>query len=318
MRSSIRLYSFLTALFLGVCLLCFHTQSVDAAVDEAQLSNSFTDDQGAAWRFVDDSMGKRFRYQKDGQRIAGRYEVKGDSLLLDYVNPLPMDTQIIKRETVDTIMIVGDDFEPPKIIRNTLIDTVLTQKAPIPTAFKLSGGADKMEIRAGNEAISLSAVPVSTMSKVTNNRFFRGILGICFLLFFCYLLSNNRSAIDWRLVAAGLGLQIVFAFAILYVPPVEMFFEFISGFFVAILRYTEAGSQFLFGNLVTLSAPNKLHLRFSSTAYHCFLLGTIFCFVLLRYSAKGGFRLSESHEFYHVFKWCGKPCRRRQCIYRTN
>ncbi|MCB0515629.1 MAG: nucleoside transporter C-terminal domain-containing protein [Chitinophagales bacterium] len=79
----------------------------------------------------------------------------------------------------------------------------------------------------------------------------RGIIGIIFLIFVCYLLSSNRKAIDWKLVGIGILLQFVFAVSITKIPLVKSFFSFISSFFVAILKFSSTGAQFLFGNLIT-------------------------------------------------------------------
>ena len=78
----------------------------------------------------------------------------------------------------------------------------------------------------------------------------RGILGIFFLLSVCYFFSSNRRAIDWRLVAIGVGAQIILAILILKAPLVSNIFEAVANFFVAILKFSEAGALFLFGSLV--------------------------------------------------------------------
>lgn len=79
----------------------------------------------------------------------------------------------------------------------------------------------------------------------------RGGLGIVVLLGICYLLSNNKKAINWRLVGSGISLQIVLAVLILKVPYVNVVFDFIAKGFQKILQFTEAGAQFMFGSLVT-------------------------------------------------------------------
>lgn len=87
----------------------------------------------------------------------------------------------------------------------------------------------------------------------------RGLLGIASILAIAVLLSSNRRKINWRTVAAGLGLQLVFAVFILkgdamaetFAPlgwPADAF-AWVSGLFVAFLRAVEAGSTFIFGNL---------------------------------------------------------------------
>ncbi|MCX8019924.1 MAG: NupC/NupG family nucleoside CNT transporter [Chitinophagaceae bacterium] len=78
----------------------------------------------------------------------------------------------------------------------------------------------------------------------------RGLLGIVFLLSLGYLLSNNRRMIRWKLIFFGLGLQIVIALAIIYVPAVSAFFDFIAQIFVKVINTGKAGARFLFGRLM--------------------------------------------------------------------
>ena len=78
----------------------------------------------------------------------------------------------------------------------------------------------------------------------------RGILGIFSLLLIAFAFSRNRKEIDWKLVAKGLGIQILFALLILKVPFIQNGFEWISSIFVVILGFTREGNIFLFGDLV--------------------------------------------------------------------
>jgi CNT family concentrative nucleoside transporter len=79
----------------------------------------------------------------------------------------------------------------------------------------------------------------------------RGILGIVVLLAICYALSKNRKQIDWKLVGAGMLLQIVFALLVLKVERVTQLFDTIAKGFVAVLGYSSEGAKMLFGKLVT-------------------------------------------------------------------
>lgn len=79
---------------------------------------------------------------------------------------------------------------------------------------------------------------------------FRGSLGIAALIGICYLLSNNRKAIDWGLVIKGLAIQFGLALALLNISFLRFIFKIISDFFVQILKFTEAGATFLFGGLM--------------------------------------------------------------------
>lgn len=76
----------------------------------------------------------------------------------------------------------------------------------------------------------------------------RGILGMLFLISVCYMLSNNKKAIDWKLVSGGILVQIIFALLILKVPAVHHFFEGVSNLFVRMIDAQKSGAKFLFGD----------------------------------------------------------------------
>lgn len=77
----------------------------------------------------------------------------------------------------------------------------------------------------------------------------RGLIGITVLVGLAVLFSTNRKAINWRLVGAGLGLQLIFAILVLYTTPGKVVFEWIGDLFVTLLRFTYDGSEFIFGPL---------------------------------------------------------------------
>jgi len=78
----------------------------------------------------------------------------------------------------------------------------------------------------------------------------RGLLGMFCLLLVGYLLSENRSRINWRLITTGIVLQIGIAVVLLKVEFMLHGFEYVSGFFIELLNFTREGSVFLFGGLV--------------------------------------------------------------------
>lgn len=82
------------------------------------------------------------------------------------------------------------------------------------------------------------------------NNIFRGILGVLILIAILYALSNNRKAIDWKLVATGIVLQIVFGLLVIKVDFVRMFFEFFANGFTHIINCTNAGTDFLLRSFV--------------------------------------------------------------------
>lgn len=79
----------------------------------------------------------------------------------------------------------------------------------------------------------------------------RGLLGLFVLLLIAFALSNNRKRINWQLVGAGIGLQFVFALAILKVEWFKIGFSWLSGAFVSVLDFSSAGAEFLFSGLVS-------------------------------------------------------------------
>jgi concentrative nucleoside transporter, CNT family len=81
----------------------------------------------------------------------------------------------------------------------------------------------------------------------------RGLLGLAAFLGIAVLLSENRRAINWRVVGIGMLLQFVFAALVIYAPPVRFAVEAVGSFFVQLLGFTGEGVKFLFGSLVDQS-----------------------------------------------------------------
>lgn len=77
----------------------------------------------------------------------------------------------------------------------------------------------------------------------------RGLFGLIVLLVIAVFLSKDRKNINWRLVGAGLLLQVVVALGVLYIPAVESFFVVLGKVFVKIMDFSKAGASFLFGDL---------------------------------------------------------------------
>lgn len=77
----------------------------------------------------------------------------------------------------------------------------------------------------------------------------RGLLGMFFLIMVCFALSNNRKAINWRLVMIGVVAQICFALGVLKVNFVKIFFGWVSEKFVELINIGHKGIEFIFGNL---------------------------------------------------------------------
>src|SRR4051794_8293791 len=77
----------------------------------------------------------------------------------------------------------------------------------------------------------------------------RGLLGIAVFIGIAVLFSNNRRAIDWRLVGSAMLLQLVFAALVIHAGPVRAVIEAAGGFFVRLLGFAGEGTRFLLGSL---------------------------------------------------------------------
>ena len=82
-----------------------------------------------------------------------------------------------------------------------------------------------------------------------------GIIGLLVLIGIGYLLSNNRKAINWGTVIKGLGLQLIFAVLILWTAHGKAFFSFMNNVIMGLLKFSEEGAKFLFGNLIYNNIP---------------------------------------------------------------
>ena len=84
--------------------------------------------------------------------------------------------------------------------------------------------------------------------------YLRGVLGLATLVGLAYLLSTNRRAINWRLVGAGLTIQLTAGLLILKVPFIAGVFDQVSEAFVTFLGFSQEGARFIFGDLVNTSS----------------------------------------------------------------
>src|SRR5688572_28304250 len=71
---------------------------------------------------------------------------------------------------------------------------------------------------------------------------------LCFVLL-AWLMSEARRRVPWRLVLAGLALQIALAALLLKFPPFKQVFLVLNDAMLALDRATRAGTSFVFGYL---------------------------------------------------------------------
>ncbi len=77
-----------------------------------------------------------------------------------------------------------------------------------------------------------------------------GLFGLSVLVGIAWLFSNNKRAVDWRLVVTGVALQIGFAALVLLVPGGREVFDALGRGFVKVLSFVNEGSRFIFGALM--------------------------------------------------------------------
>jgi CNT family concentrative nucleoside transporter len=78
---------------------------------------------------------------------------------------------------------------------------------------------------------------------------FTGLIGIALIVGVGFALARDRRAIRWSVVAWGLGLQLVFALFVLRVPAGQDLFRLLGRGVTALLAFSYAGSEFVFGEL---------------------------------------------------------------------
>jgi concentrative nucleoside transporter, CNT family len=82
---------------------------------------------------------------------------------------------------------------------------------------------------------------------------FTGLIGLVMIFGLAFLMSNNRKAINYRLVITGFLLQLGLAFFILKVPLGQEIFYWIGKGINKILEFSNEGALFVFGDLTRVT-----------------------------------------------------------------
>ena len=77
-----------------------------------------------------------------------------------------------------------------------------------------------------------------------------GIVGIIIIFGLCYLMSNNRKAINYKTVGMGFLLQVLLAVFIFKIPIGQKIFMAIGLFIGKLLTFAKQGADFVFGGLI--------------------------------------------------------------------
>lgn len=117
---------------------------------------------------------------------------------------------------------------------------------------------------------------------------FTGLIGIVVILGIAYLLSNNKKAINYRLVISGIGLQLAIALLVLKVPFITNFFAMIGKGMGKIEQFATQGAAFVYGGIMVdkhdgtstgFGAPHTFVFAFTVTAtiiFVCVLVAILY------------------------------------------
>jgi len=86
---------------------------------------------------------------------------------------------------------------------------------------------------------------------------FTGLIGIALILGLAFALSNNRQAINYRLVGTGLALQFGLAVFILKTSIGQHIFQFLGAAITKVLDFSKEGAAFVFGPMVNSAVLSK-------------------------------------------------------------
>jgi CNT family concentrative nucleoside transporter len=86
---------------------------------------------------------------------------------------------------------------------------------------------------------------------------FTGLIGVVLIFAIAFLMSNNRKAINYKLVFSGLAIQISLAIFILKIPVGKSIFAWLGVAVTEILNFSQAGAAFVFGPLVNTANMSK-------------------------------------------------------------
>lgn len=72
-------------------------------------------------------------------------------------------------------------------------------------------------------------------------------MGLGVMLGLAWLLSTNKKQMNWRLIASGVGLQLIFGLLVIRTEPGRYFFDGARVFITKIISFSDAGAAMIFG-----------------------------------------------------------------------
>jgi concentrative nucleoside transporter, CNT family len=199
-----------------------------------------TDEQNQALFNIDESSdfltleNGKFEYSlnaKNNLKASGSFDLVETLLVFHYIQPTDTIRHYQISEKTDSTLIFTENKIQYKFKKSKLSsDTILVAETVASTDFIIP-----------NQGFSLTSL-------------WRGVLGMLSLIFIAFLFSSNRKAVNWKTVGIGLSFQLIIAVGVLKVEFVKIVFEYIGQGFIAILGFTQAGSEFLFGGMLDVNS----------------------------------------------------------------
>jgi CNT family concentrative nucleoside transporter len=133
-------------------------------------------------------------------------------------------------------------FALPRALFNS-VSAAVAEPAQETPAAAATPAADTAPAQSAPAQSARPAGPVPLSSRLV------GLIGIAMIIGAGWAMSRDRKAVDWRVVAWGLALQVVFAIFVLRVPAGQALFRQLGEIVTAVLGFSYAGSEFVFGEI---------------------------------------------------------------------
>jgi CNT family concentrative nucleoside transporter len=90
-------------------------------------------------------------------------------------------------------------------------------------------------------------------------QYVHGTLGLAFFCFVSWLMSTHRGRVPWRIVIAGLGMQLIFAVLFLGTGAGLSVVDWAAGIVTKLISMTQPGAEFVFGALAKPDVMANAH-----------------------------------------------------------
>lgn len=198
------------------------------AVEDSTENAFFEVSPGVDYLKLDDGNFELSLSQETTPRSSGNYVFQNEVLVLFHDTPLDSIQNFRVKTLTDSTMVLSSRYGEYFL---TEVPQTIGEVLPVETAKEMIPNAG-----------------------FTFESFWRGAIGMISLILIAFLFSNNRRKINWKTVSVGLAAQLLLAIGVLKIAFVQKIFETVGYFFVLILEFTAAGSEFLLGGLMNVES----------------------------------------------------------------